>query len=535
MPKILLLALNSSYTHTNLAVRCIKKSLVREGFCADIAEFNLKDKRRRVLEALIAAEADIYGFSAYIWNVRELFAFASDLKKLRPEAKIVFGGPEVSFDAEEILAAYPYIDCIITGEGERAFCTLASLLSDGKTPPRIIDGGIFAEFPQQGMVYTEGELAGGPRVLYYESSRGCPYRCAYCLSAMSGKVRAKSAETTLSELLNFERIENIKVIKFVDRTFNFDRERAKEIWRGLLSDKYTKSYHFEICADLLDEESFEILSRLPSGKVQLEIGVQSTNPDTLHRVNRLPDTRCLLQNIERLHDMGNMHIHADLIAGLPGEDLASFARSFDSLYGKCDLLQLGFLKLLRGSALRRDADSFGCVYSNEPPYTVLANDCLSFSDLALLHDIDDLSDRFCGGAFRRSLGLLISRTDSPFGFFRRLADALRADGVRISELSQPRAYEKLYEYCADEDDRELAEALLLDFLTSQKMSPPMFGGYTAKRLDDDSKRLFMSYADTHGIEYFAPALEVREGLEKYVIDRRNMRAFKAKNDDFVEI
>ena len=529
MPKILLFALNSSYTHTNLAVRCIRKSLTAQGFCCDIAEFSIKDKKRRVLEALVNADADIYGFSAYIWNMRELCEFAANLKKLRPDALIVFGGPEVSFDCEEILSSHPYIDCIVTGEGETAFVTLAGMYADGDTLPRIIDGGIYAEFTEQGMLYTPDEMNEGSRVVYYESSRGCPFRCAYCLSAMSGKVRAKSAEVTLAELAEFENIDHIKIIKFVDRTFNFDRERAKAIWRGLLSEKYTKNYHFEICAELLDEESFELLSLFPCGKIQLEIGVQSTNPNTLRRVDRSPETKQLIENITRLHKMGNMHIHADLIAGLPGEDMVSFAHSFDALYGRCDMLQLGFLKLLRGSKLRRDAEKFGCVYSDEPPYEVLATDCLTFDELCRLHEIDELCERYCTHAFMRSMELIMSRYESPFGALNLLAEGFCTDGVRVTELSQPRAYEMLYRHMHNGDDRELSDLLTLDFLTSQNLSPPIIGGYELKRGEGDLKRSFMKYADEHGITYFAPALEVREGMRKYVIDRRNMKAFVYDN------
>ncbi len=535
MPKFLLFALNSSYSHTNLAVRCIRKSLTDAGFSCCIAEFNLKDKRRRVLSALVSADADIYGFSAYIWNMRELCNFAADLKKLRPNAKIVFGGPEVSFDCDEILTAHPYIDCIIAGEGEDAFCELAKMHDNGAPIPRIIDGEIYSGFEKQGILYAPDEMSDGSRVVYYESSRGCPFRCAYCLSAVSGKVRAKDAQTTLEELLEFERIDHIKIIKFVDRTFNFDRERAKEVWRGLLAEKYTKNYHFEICAELLDEESFDILSRFPTGKVQLEIGVQSTNPETLRRVDRSPDTGELIKNITRLYEMGNMHIHADLIAGLPGEDIASFARSFDALYGRCDMLQLGFLKLLRGSKLRRDADNFGCIYSDEPPYEVLLTDCISFDELSLLHDISDLCERYCGGAFRRSMALIMSRAGSPFGMFSTLAKGLSLDELRITEISQPRAYELLYHYMHLDDDRTLSELLTLDFLTSQKLSPPAIGGYELKRGNDQLKHNFKKYADIHGIAYFAPALEVREGMRNYVIDRRNMRAFLTVDDGFVEI
>ena len=535
MPKILLFALNSSYTHTNLAVRCIRKSLALSGFHADIAEFNLKDKRRRVLERLVLADADIYGFSAYIWNSREMFQFAAELKKLRPDAKTIFGGPEVSFDCEEILSEHPYIDSIIKGEGETAFVRLAQMYAAGESLPHIIDGGIYSEFAEQGMVYTSGELNEGLRVVYYESSRGCPFRCAYCLSALSGSVRAKSADMTLMELDEFEKIGHIKIIKFVDRTFNFDRERAKAIWRGLLSESYTKNYHFEICAELLDEESFELLSKFPKGKIQLEIGVQSTNPETLIRVDRTPETARLIENIKRLFEMGNMHIHADLIAGLPGDDMASFARAFDALYGKCDMLQLGFLKLLRGSRLRHEADNFGCIYSDEPPYEVLATDCLSFDELCRLHEIDELCDRYCQPAFERAMKLVASRTDSPFKMFYSLAEKFRCDGFRITEMSQPRAYEAFYNYMHIGDDRELSELLTLDFLTSQKMSAPIIGGFELKRGNDGLKRSFMSYADQNGILYFAPALEAREGLHNYVVDRRNLRAFLATDTGFTEI
>lgn len=533
--KILLFALNSSYTHTNLAVRCIKKSLVTAGFSAEIAEFNLKDRKRRVLEALVSAHADVYGFSAYIWNVRELYSFAADLKKLRPEAKIVFGGPEVSFDALEVLSEHGYIDCVITGEGEAAFVTAVRLLSSGEDLPPIIEGGTFKGFEDQGILYSSDELNGNSKVVYYESSRGCPYRCAYCLSSVSGKVRAKDAEVTLSELKEFETVGNVKVVKFVDRTFNFDRERAKEIWRGLLAGEYTKTYHFEICADLLDEESFALLSQFPKGKIQLEIGVQSTNREALSRVDRSPDTDRLIANITRLYRMGNMHIHADLIAGLPGEDLASFARSFDSLYGKCHMLQLGFLKLLRGSKLRREADSFGCVYSDEPPYEVLSTDCLSYSELCRLHAVDELADRYCGGAFSRSMTLIMSRTDSPFYLLCRLADCFISDRLNITECSQLRAYEKLYEYLHDSEDYELAEMLSLDFLTSQKMSPPSFGEYALKKENDGLKRLFMEWANAKGIEYFAPALEEWSGQGRYVVDRRNMMAYRFDNVAFVKL
>ena len=529
--KIVLFALNSSYSHTNLAVRCIRRSLTNAGFDARILEFNLKDRRGEILGALVGAEADIYGFSAYIWNIRELLAYASDLKKLKPTARIVFGGPEVSYNAPELLRAHSFIDNIITGEGEAAFVGLAEAHLRGGEPPAIIDGGIYEGFAEAGMLYEPDELDGERRMLYYESSRGCPYRCAYCLSALSGRVRAKSAERTLSELAGFEALSaDIKVIKFVDRTFNFDIGRAKEIWRGLRSDRYTKRYHFEICAELLDEESFALLASFPKDKIQLEIGVQSTNPDTLARVSRRTDTNKLLAAIERLHSFGNMHIHADLIAGLPGEDFESFGRSFDALIGRCDMLQLGFLKLLHGSGLRERADEFGCIYSDEPPYTVLATDCLSFSELELLHDIDELCERYVNsGAFRRTITLALGLTDSPFRMLAGLAKDFRESGLRITGLSQPRAFTELYDRLGNMIPAEkLATALTLDFLTGQKTSPPAFGDFALERYDNaDRKHDFMRYADENGIGYFAPALELRRGSgREFILDRKNGLAFE---------
>ena len=535
MPEICLFALNSSYSHTNLAVRCIRERLTSAGFAAGVLEFSLKDRHRRVLKALVDADAEIYGFSAYIWNIRELYSLAADLKRLLPAAQIVFGGPEVSFDAAEILAAHPFIDGIVTGEGEEAWVRIAGARASGEVLPPVIDGGEYADFAAQPMVYEEADA--GCRMVYYESARGCPYRCAYCLSAMSGKVRAKSAEKTLFDLLDFERMSGIRVVKFVDRTFNFDGERARAIWRGLLSERYTKTYHFEICGDLLAEEDFALLSQFPAGKIQLEIGVQSTNPDTLRRVRRNPDTARLLENIARLYAMGNMHIHADLIAGLPGEDFAAFARSFDMLWGACHMLQLGFLKLLRGSVLRREADAFGCVYSTEPPYEVLATDCLSFAELSRLHEVDELLDRCVNsGVMARSFCLLTARHASPFAMLLRLADGMRAAELRVDAMAQGRLYPAVYDILHDGEDAPLAEALMLDFLTHQTVSPPVIGGMALRRVEHEAKRRFMTFADAAGIAHFAPALEVREGFgQRYVIDRRSMRAFRETADGFDEV
>ncbi len=538
MVKIALLALNSSFTHTNLAVRSIRDSLVDAGYSADILEYNIKDRRGSILSALYREAADIYGFSSYIWNISQMLSLADDLKKLRPESTIVFGGPEVSYNAEELLEKHRFIDHIITGEGENAFIWLAEAAGKSKLPP-VIDGGMCGGFESSGIHYdTDGHRPAG-RILYYESSRGCPYKCAYCLSSLTQRIRAKPAEKTLRDLLKFESLPyEVNIVKFVDRTFNFNRTRAKEIWRGLLSPEYTKRYHFEICAELLDEESFELLSAFPRGKIQLEIGVQSTNPETLRRIHRSLDTEGLLNAISRLHSFGNMHIHADLIAGLPGEDLASFARSFDSLYGRCDVLQLGFLKLLHGTELRREAEEFGCVYSDEPPYTVLATDCLSYDELELLHQVDDLLERYVNShVFSRAVGLAMSRADSPFALLSGFAQKSSAYELPLRQISQPDAYKRFYECLRDGDDILLAKQLILDFLTSQNASPPAIGELSCVRsTDSDKKHAFFDWCDDAKIDCFAPSVEVWSvGGSEYYIDRKNRLAYEKGNNTFVKI
>ncbi len=533
MPKIALFALNSSYSHTNSAVRCIKKSLFEAGFEAEILEYNLKDKRRNIIEALIRVDADIYGFSVYIWNIAEMCLFASDLKKLVPGAKIVFGGPEVSFECEAFLKAHPYVDTIIRGEGESAFVSFVNAYLSQKHLPSIIDGSVFEGFEKQGMVYSNNELYNGKKIVYYESSRGCPYRCAYCLSSLSGKVRAKDANTALSELLMFEEMDNIKVIKLVDRTFNFDMQRAKTILRGLLSEKYTKNYHFEICAELLDDEIFDIFSKFPSGKIQLEIGVQSSNSNTLKIINRSTNVEVVINNIKRLYELGNIHIHADLIAGLPLETMDTFKAAFDCLYNNCHMLQLGFLKLLKGSVLRENAEKYGLVYSDRPPYEVLYTDSMSFSELDFLHIIDEIMSRYKSRAFKLSMKLLEGRFESAFDMFSNLAEGFIKNGSSINELSQPDAYRKLYEIFAIGKDDELCEALSLDFLTYQKLSLPKFSEFELKRAEDFYKRDFIEFAKEHNIDFYVPSIEARQGSFIYVVDRKNMKAYKYTDGNYV--
>ncbi len=482
--KIVLFALNGSYSHTNLAVRAIGASLRKAGEDVVIVEKNLKDTKLSVLEDLVSQNADIYGFSVYIWNAREMFAFASELKALLPNVLTVYGGPEVSFENREFFGSHPEADVILAGEGEEAFVSLIHSFEKGELQrPCVIHAKPYGGFTESGIYYDEiGETPHG--LVYYESVRGCPFSCAYCLSSREEGIRAKSAEKALEDLLAFERFTDIRTIKLVDRTFNFDRARAKKIWRELSDEKYTKEYHFEVSAALLDDESFEILARVPKGKFRLEIGVQSTNPETVRAVSRALDTNKTLKALERLHKKGNLHIHADLIAGLPYEGYDSFGKSFDDVYGKGNVLQLGILKLLRGSRMRREAEFYGIVGSPNPPYRVLQTKELSFYELMRLERIDGLNDRFSNsGKFEYSFPYLPKICGSPFGFFDGLCDFAeeRFSCKEIARLPQTEAFRLLWEYAnfINETEKilpleEVRERLSMDFLLGETRRLPPF-------------------------------------------------------------
>ena len=404
-----------------------------------------------------------------------MLSLAESLKAIRPDCRVLLGGPEVSFDTERF-EALPFVDHIITGEGEEAILTLARGLQTGKTLPRVIAGTPDKGFAARGIHYEKTQPVSP--LIYYESARGCPFSCAFCLSSAQYGVRAKSAAQTLAELAEFEEIEGKFTVKLVDRTFNFDRERAKTIWRGLLSGKYTKCYHFEIAAHLLDEECFEILGQFPQGKVRLEIGLQSTSEKTLAAVSRHTDAGAVLSAARRLTEQNACHVHLDLIAGLPHEDLASFARSFDAAYGSCHVLQLGFLKFLHGTALRQNAASFGAVFMQKSPYTVLKTDVLPFEDVCKLHRVSDLMERLRdSGKFVHARPFILSFFPSPFEFYAQFDTYLTAHtGKELQKTSQRDLFWHLSQFAKqklpENAHGELSERLRADFSAAEVRRPP---------------------------------------------------------------
>ena len=523
--KIVLFSLNASRIHTNLAIRCLAKSLKQNGFDEIVLiERTEKDNRNDTLASLYRERADLYGFSTYIWNVDAHLTLAQNLKHLLPDSTILFGGPEVSYHDERFLDSHVYIDHLIRGEGEDAIVALAKALEQNLPAPRIIDGGVYQGFLEAGVPYECKDDTNGS-ILYYESSRGCPYSCAYCLSSLhtTPRVRAKSAEATLADLEAFEAFENIRIIKFVDRTFNFDKNRAMAIWEALQSPQYTKNYHFEICASLLDRESLSLLSRFEKGKIQLEIGVQTTNPQVLAAIHRRDDTREVLKNLETLHSFGNMHIHADLIAGLPTEDYASIANSFNALYGKCDMLQLGFLKLLHGSPLMAQKEHYGYIYHTEAPYEVLANNTLSFEEINRLHHMEAVLERFSNSQRFSHAMLVLTKDRKPFSVFESLADYLPNPNL----LSQREAYSMLLAFEKDRGKSEryhkLKDALALDFLLNEQGRLPPALDYSPLAIPREEMQRFR---DAHP-DAFLPAIECYDipTYGRIFVDRKNKKQY----------
>lgn len=444
--KGLLTTLNAKYVHTNLALKylyCVAKEAADDADI-ELREFTINNEMHYVYGEILRGGYDWVGFSCYIWNIEQTLALTADLKKARPEMRILLGGPEVSDESRRLMENCPWIDYIIRGEGEIPFSRFFRGQQAASSGLVEIDP---AEIPA--LTYRKGngdigETAPGrllsmeeipfpyellppeqDKVIYYESSRGCPYRCSYCLSSLDKSVRALPAEEACRHLDFFLR-QKVKQVKFVDRTFNYDLPRAKKIWRHLLArDNGKTNFHFELCGELLDDETFSLLEKARPGLLQFEIGIQSCNNKTLAAVDRSEAVELTLAHTKRLVAMRNCHVHVDLIAGLPYEDYASFGRSFDRVYRLgADNLQLGFLKLLRGTKIRREAENHGYVFRSHAPYEVIANQYMRAEELARLKRIETVLELYANkGGFSQSLAFLIERMgDEPFRFFERLAD-----------------------------------------------------------------------------------------------------------------
>ena len=444
--KVLLAAINAKYIHSNLGIYSLKtygEKMLKEWGLAEeakvsLAEYTINHQMEQILQDIYKRKPDVIGFSCYIWNISYVKVILADIKKVLPDVKIWAGGPEVSYHGEAFLKEEPAVDLVMMGEGEITFAHFLKALLEGedlKQVPGLMvrnADGTFTDtgfrqvmdmsqipFPYAFMDMKELEH----RIIYYESSRGCPFSCAYCLSSIDKKLRFRSLDLVLPELEWFLQAK-VPQVKFVDRTFNCKKSHAMAIWQYIRDhDNGVTNFHFEIAADLLDKDELDLLSTMRPGLVQLEIGVQSTNEKTLETIRRKTDIEEIRQITATINSWHNIHQHLDLIAGLPWEDLESFKKSFNDVYEmEPEQLQLGFLKVLKGSYMEELIPTCDLLYSAAPPYEVLCTKWLSYGDVLELKDIEEMTEvHYNSRQFTCTLKELEKEFDTPYEMFSFMA------------------------------------------------------------------------------------------------------------------
>lgn len=469
--KTLLIGLNAKYIHTAPAVYSLSAYAGRylDDPC-EVLEYTINQSYDEIYYTIAERRPDVAALSVYIWNVTFVGRLLHDLRRAFPECRLIIGGPEVSYGLPAAIAEEDY-DFLIAGEGERAFTALLCELSAAPYPAEwgfAREGKICTAAPIGNLdelpFFYEGQMDRfRHRILYYEASRGCPYHCTYCLSAAEEGLRLKSADRVLAEL-SYLVDHGAALVKFLDRSFNARPETALAIlsYIAQIPADNPIRFHFEIEADTLTEELLAAFERMPRGRVQLEIGIQSTNPDTLRAVRRNPSVERLFANVRRLLAAGNLKVHTDLIAGLPYEDLAAFAKSFSEAYALgAHELQLGFLKRLTGAPLAAE-EGWHNRYSTVPPYEILENDFLSVADLARLKRVEDALDRFGNsGRFTDFFAALLLKFADAWTMFSALADFLADRGLGYQALGAMEEFGLLADFAGDDD--ALLTALLCDF------------------------------------------------------------------------
>ena len=463
--KILLVAINAKYIHSNLAVYSLRSMVREKGGLVEIAEYTINQRVDTILRDLYLRQPQVICFSCYIWNIRMVGELAEELSKVCPGVRIWLGGPEVTHCPEEILARYLQTEGVMRGEGEGIFPYLVENWLHGGISLEEIrgitwrgrDGHLRKTEDAVSMVMDEIPFPYEDldffrhKIVYYESSRGCPFLCSYCLSSLDKRVRYRSQELVERELALFLE-KRIPQVKFVDRTFNCDPKRTEKLLRWIVeNDNGCTNFHFEVSAELLTEEELKLMERMRPGLIQLEIGVQSTSVDTLREIRRRADLEKLEEVVARIRAMGNIHQHLDLIAGLPYEDLDGFHRSFDRVFAmKPDQLQLGFLKILKGTRMEAKAKEYGMAFHRYPPYEVMSTRWLTYGELLLLKQVEEMVEVYYNSRqFDCTLREILKEYSSPFVFFCQLGDYYHRRGYDEMSHSRMARYEILREFIRD--------------------------------------------------------------------------------------
>ena len=510
--KILLIAINAKYIHSSLAIYslaayCRKQQELpgeagRESgpFCIEMAEYTINQQADDILQDIYKRKPDVLCFSSYIWNISYIEAVIKEVYKILPETDIWLGGPEVSYDAGAVLERLPQIKGVIKGEGEKTLGELCELYREQR---RINDSGLQKV---QGIAFRNagGQIVDNPwrepvsldeipfgyenldifqnKIIYYETSRGCPFSCSYCLSSVEKRLRFRSLPLVKRELQSF--IDNkVPQVKFVDRTFNCRHEHAMAIWEYIAQhDNGVTNFHFEVAADLLREEELSLIETMRPGLIQLEIGVQSTNPDTIREIRRTMDFEKVKAHVGRIKKAGNIHQHLDLIAGLPYEDMKSFVRSFDAVYRlEPDQLQLGFLKVLKGSYMEENKDAYGLVCKTMPPYEVLYTKWLSYGDVLELKGVEEMVEVYYNsGQFSHTMRGLGEQYDWPYEMYRELWRYYGGKGYLGVQHKRNSRYEILLQFVKEYFPRkteEIRELLIYDYYLRENVrTRPSFAG-----------------------------------------------------------
>lgn len=495
--KILLAACNAKYIHSNLAVYNLKSCSGEYSSRVVVKEYTINQIRDDILKDIYLEQPDVVCFSCYIWNISFVRELVPDLKKILPQVEFWAGGPEVSYDAVEFLKKNPAFFGVMVGEGEETFHELAGYYIERK--PETLSGirGVAFRDENKGrdIVHTGWrelmDLSKVPfaysnltefknRIIYYESSRGCPFSCSYCLSSIDKKLRFRDIGLVKKELQFF--IDNkVPQVKFVDRTFNCKHDHAMEIWRYITeNDNGITNFHFEISADLLRSEELALMKTMRPGLIQLEIGVQSTNPQTIKAIRRTMDFEKLKGIVEQIHSFGNIHQHLDLIAGLPYEGYDSFHKSFCDVYAlRPEQFQLGFLKVLKGSHMMEMTGEYQILYKDREPYEVLSTAWLTYGEILRLKMVESMVEVYYNsGQFKNTLVFLEKYFDDPFRMYEALGRFYEKKGYSEISHSRMRRYEILMEFAGEQKEipsEALSDVMLLDlYLRENLKNRPSF-------------------------------------------------------------
>ncbi len=493
---IVLTAINAKYIHSNLAVYSLRAYAKAYKDEIMIAEYTINQQSDDILTDLYKRKPDVLCFSCYIWNLTYVEELVREVNKIFPHLPIWLGGPEVSYDAKDVLQRMPEVTGVMFGEGEATFLELVEFYHGKKSSIAQIEG--IAYRADSGEIVENAwrktiDLSTVPfvyhdmadfknKIIYYESSRGCPFSCSYCLSSVDKCLRFRDVELVKKELQFFIDAE-VPQVKFVDRTFNCNHKHAMEIWRYLVEhDKGITNFHFEVAADLLNEEEIQLIETMRPGLIQLEIGVQSTNEKTIREIKRTMKFSEVARIVNRINQGGNVHQHLDLIAGLPYEGLESFKKSFDDVYRlHPEQLQLGFLKVLKGSYMEEMKETYGLVYKSRPPYEVLYTNWLSYEEVLQLKLVEEMVEVYYNsGQFTYTLRRLEQEFSSPFELYLALGEYYEKHELHLMSHSRITRYEILLGFIrslVNLDEKLYKELLTFDlYLRENVKNRPYFAG-----------------------------------------------------------